>query len=483
MNSKNELKNQTGLSSTTDDRPPGDREQLICAVVVSYFPTDDLVEVVRALQNQVSKILIVDNGSGAAANNVFSKLASSNVIVIRSPENLGIAAALNVGLQWARENKFNWLLTLDQDSVCEPDMVNCLYTFYRAQAENERCRIGILAPMHFDRDSGYIESRLRKDSVQLYEECNYVMTSGNLIPLALFADIGPYDEGFFIDYVDHDICLRAKKKGYRVLQINRARLGHRVGQMRQHTVAKRFSFFSYNYRPERHYYRYRNRVLLYKRHFGTWIKQDQGFALRELVKLYVVETDRWNKIKAMIAGTLDGIRGRTGRIDGVTFVSRLGLSSNWDRSVRGQVAATDEALAEPRQIVIDAFNGPMINGRPHSLFDVIVDPDRVFSLLYAEMAPNEKLVLDLPGKCHRLISVAQTNESNSMNAKVYSKDDLLRDLGRAGFVVNTEGAFRQSKLSIAAHRLASFFGIRKSEHIICSKPMNRAAAKSEGGMT
>jgi len=39
-----------------------------------------------------------------------------------------------------------------------------------------------------------------------------VITSGSLLPLATYADIGPFREEFFIDFVDTDYCFRARKE-------------------------------------------------------------------------------------------------------------------------------------------------------------------------------------------------------------------------------------------------------------------------------
>lgn len=91
----------------------------IYAGIVSYNP--DLLrlkENISSIQQQVP-VIVFDNGS----RNIIAiqKLISdfSEVQLIRSKKNIGIAAALNQLMQWGYENKFDWMLSLDQDSVCE----------------------------------------------------------------------------------------------------------------------------------------------------------------------------------------------------------------------------------------------------------------------------------------------------------------------------------------------------------------------------
>jgi GT2 family glycosyltransferase len=45
------------------------------------------------------------------------------------------------------------------------------------------------------------------------------MSSGNLLNLAAFKQVGAYNESFFIDYVDHEYCLRLKKKRFSILTL------------------------------------------------------------------------------------------------------------------------------------------------------------------------------------------------------------------------------------------------------------------------
>ena len=60
-----------------------------------------------------------------------------------------------------------------------------------------------------------------------------VITSGTLTSLKAFANLGPFRADFFIDFVDSEYCLRARKAGYRILVSPHARIRHRVGSKRR----------------------------------------------------------------------------------------------------------------------------------------------------------------------------------------------------------------------------------------------------------
>jgi rhamnosyltransferase len=145
--------------------------------------------------------------------------------------NLGIAAALNRGITFALENNFDWVLTLDQDSSLSE---NYIKNMWMALAHAKTEKIGILAPVHFDRKTGYMSRNYAKIKGLIVEK-DIVMTSGNLIPTSIFREVGTYDESLFIEYVDHEFCLRIKKKyGYKVVIVPNALLGHSLGDIRQH---------------------------------------------------------------------------------------------------------------------------------------------------------------------------------------------------------------------------------------------------------
>lgn len=98
--------------------------QRLYAGIVSYNPDiERLRENICAINNQVSEVIVFDNGSDnfEAVEEII--LEFKNVRLIKSDKNIGIAAALNRMMQWGFDLSYKWMLSLDQDSVCSDDYV------------------------------------------------------------------------------------------------------------------------------------------------------------------------------------------------------------------------------------------------------------------------------------------------------------------------------------------------------------------------
>ena len=106
---------------------------MIACVVVTYNPDNSLIEGINLLSDQVDKILIVDNGSKDSGIKLIKEIKKCNedkIEVVFNEDNLGIAAALNIGAKYAIEHKYQWLLTMDQDSRPAKDMVEKMIKTY-----------------------------------------------------------------------------------------------------------------------------------------------------------------------------------------------------------------------------------------------------------------------------------------------------------------------------------------------------------------
>src|SRR5689334_17381839 len=98
----------------------------VFAIVVTYRPDAQVAECVRALEPQVERILIVDNGSGPEHLQALQALCGDKVRLLALGRNLGVGAGHNAGIAAAREAGATHVLLLDQDSVPAPDMARAL---------------------------------------------------------------------------------------------------------------------------------------------------------------------------------------------------------------------------------------------------------------------------------------------------------------------------------------------------------------------
>jgi rhamnosyltransferase len=290
------------------------QESSILAVVVTYHPDNSFPERFERLARQVDSVLIVDNHSDASAVSMLQELASRpNVRLVLNPENLGIAAALNIGAKSAIAHGYEWVATFDQDSSILGNYFDDLLQVY----ENcqQRNNIAILSPVYCEQALGN-GSRATEDIGVRFVEVDKAMTSGSLIKTDCFRSVGLFDESFFIDYVDHEFALRLMKAGYRIIRSNTCILLHRLGRTTPHRILGRH-FYSSGHDSTRRYYIARNRILVYKR-YGMfrplWIVKDLASFIKEIAKIALVEENTVAKLSATVRGLYHGILGRTGRL-------------------------------------------------------------------------------------------------------------------------------------------------------------------------
>jgi rhamnosyltransferase len=224
----------------------------VLAVVVSHNGLEQTTRGVEALRGQVGHIHIVDNGSAAESLGVLEQLEREpDVTVERLGENRGVGYALNRGVQRARQMGCTWLLTMDQDSVVDGSLIEV----FRAAAEQDPARV-CLAPR-------ITTSSRRKEAAG--GVISYAITSGNLVKLSLFDQIGGYDEGFFVDGIDFDFCLRLRRAGYAVHRVPAAGMQHQLGDPVDLPIA--VGKYYARHGSIRRYYMYRNFLYLAERYF------------------------------------------------------------------------------------------------------------------------------------------------------------------------------------------------------------------------
>ena len=93
---------------------------MTAAGIVLYNPdTERLKENIEAILPQVDQIIVVDNGSSNVDEICELLNKYEQIKFIWNEENYGIAKALNQLLYFAYKNDVEWILTIDQDSVCK----------------------------------------------------------------------------------------------------------------------------------------------------------------------------------------------------------------------------------------------------------------------------------------------------------------------------------------------------------------------------
>ena len=297
----------------------------VAALVVTFFPDDALPDRLESLLAQVERLVIVDNGSDAASLRWTQRYSErAGLTILRNATNLGIAAALNQAMVLLAGEGYEWVFMSDQDSIVVDGCIAALIATVAADANPagvalvgaNRQDAGVGATMHrwlrprkgppfFERVTC---DRIGPDGVTL------VITSGTLASVAAFKHLRPFSAAFFIDFVDFEYCLRARKSGYRILVSCQARILHSVGSKTQVCMAG-ITLSPTHHGPLRKYYLFRNAVLVIRSYGGTfphWLIYQLSALLEIVLGILILEDRKSLKLRACIIGLWDGIRGRTG---------------------------------------------------------------------------------------------------------------------------------------------------------------------------
>lgn len=299
-----------------------ERISKIAAVVVTYHPEiERLFELLAAIIPQVSFSVIVDNGSGAHALDSIRSRCGGSVVQIPLEENLGIAAAQNIGIVQAKKMGADYILLSDQDSLPHHSMVSALL----AAAENIQATGKSLAcvgprylddrqqnPPPFIRVSGLKLERCSCPTEDSVVPVDYLIASGCLIPVTVLDQVGGMREDLFIDYVDIEWGLRARRYGFQSYGVCAAKMSHSLGDQPVRFLGKNLPLHS----PLRHYYHFRNAVLLYKEQWvpRSWKLVDGWRLLLKYGFYSAFAKPRREHWYMMTLGVWHGLLAKTGKL-------------------------------------------------------------------------------------------------------------------------------------------------------------------------
>ncbi len=140
-------------------------------------------------------------------------------------------------------------------------------------------------------------------------ECRTVITSGSLMCLSVWRELGEFRGDYFIDGVDHEICLRARANDLLIARHGQVLMQHQIGEASQGV-----SFLPYVQPAVRMYYSTRNGV----RNIIEFASSEPLWATRKVVAIAweglvaVLSAPIGQRKSGRLGGLVDGVRGSMG---------------------------------------------------------------------------------------------------------------------------------------------------------------------------
>ena len=291
------------------------REKQIAAGVVLFNPDKRTKECLSRLKEQVEKIYIFDNSTKPIAISL-----PDGITYLSERENKGIAYALNRIMERAKADGYEWVLTIDQDSIL-PDGMVADFSRYLGSLE-----IGIICPQVVDKRRAYMEIQ-QDDSTEYIDLC---ITSASCTSIKAWEQIGRFDEWLFIDLVDNEFCKRLVESGYKILRLNKWVLDQEFGKIEPKSekvqkfwvnvskLLRNQNFAKFGYRkhvsPLRVYYTCRNIIYVNKKmkNYGKTAYENYnckgyaGFVVSFILPSIMRADKKIEVIKAAWRGTRNG---------------------------------------------------------------------------------------------------------------------------------------------------------------------------------
>lgn len=230
--------------------------QPVSAVIVNYNAGALLIDCVRAALAQAGQVIVVDNDSSDSSMDFLAgQFAAEPRLVMHSTgQNLGFAAGCNLGLGFATQP--NWLF-LNPDCILDAGSLRRMIEVLDSDtsvgmvggllanldgSEQGGGRRAIPTPWRsFVRAFGlyrfqdrwpklFFDFHLHKQPLpDRLIEVEAISGACMLVRREAVADVGLWDEAYFLHCEDLDWCMRFRQKGWKILFVPSARVTHALG--------------------------------------------------------------------------------------------------------------------------------------------------------------------------------------------------------------------------------------------------------------
>lgn len=282
----------------------------ICAIVVTYEPGTDLLSNINTYIDHVDEVIVIDNSEQQDSAMLEQQLARTNISVLPNHQNLGIAAALNIGARLAIEKGYKWMLTMDQDSAFEENTITKYMSCFHQMKSNQ---IGMLG-LEFN------PNKLERSNTTNCLACNVdcLITSGSIVNLLHWKALNGFNENLFIDGVDDEYCMRLIRNQLQVRMMVNLQLNHQLGNdvlVRNWHIGPLVKRNIHS--PVRLYYMVRNYLYLirhFKKDFPEKTREYQKVLINKIKNNLLYHPQRASLLRHIFKGWKDYKSHRMGKI-------------------------------------------------------------------------------------------------------------------------------------------------------------------------
>lgn len=235
-------------------------------IIVNYRSEkylDKCLSSIYGVWGQDLEIIIVNNDTNESLQNVGNKFPS--VKIIQQKENVGFGRAQNAGSQIAQGK---YLLFLNPDTIILNDATDILNKFEQddtvgiigakmvdSAGKNQVWSVGYEATLWniVKNKLGFLKGRNIWEATQM-QEVEWTSGGSMFIHKEVFAEVGGFDEKFFLYFEDMDLCKRVRALGKKVLYFPNIQIEHvEGGSVENKNKQKKDYYASQDYYFSKHF--------------------------------------------------------------------------------------------------------------------------------------------------------------------------------------------------------------------------------------
>ena len=267
------------------------------------------------------KIILVDN-EYSEKSLIDLRNKHKELIVFKEKNNLGFAGGNNIGIRYALENDYDYIMLLNNDTEVKENFI--LPLVERIEKDHS---LGAVQPLilNFSNKSiiwnaggklnkflGLTSTRLNNNklnsSIVFNDFTDWISGCCILIKSEILTKVGLLDEKFFTYYEDVDWSLRMKSLGYDLGFVKESIIYHHGSSSSKNKKTKEGVISS-----KIHYFNIRNHILLLKKHKNLF--NFFGIVFFQIIKttsyiFYFLIKFRFNKLTMVLKGLKHGLNNK-----------------------------------------------------------------------------------------------------------------------------------------------------------------------------
>jgi len=275
--------------------------ELITVVLIAHKSKKIVLNFINNLSKDI-KILVIDNSNDLELKNEIKKKKN---VKIEFMDNNGYASAINYARTYI-DTKYFFIFSPDVKNVDDK-----FIDIFIEKGKNIKS-FAVLGPRFLDvTEKSHKQSNINKE----IDEIESISGAAMFFETTVFDEVGGFDENFFLYFEETDYCKRAKKKGYKIYQINKTKVLHPKGEGSGVVMTKNLDevenlqkLYTWHFMWSKFYYYRKHYTLVMTLFYFTPII----LRIRFRIIFHILKRDKKNidKYKARWSGLINSINGK-----------------------------------------------------------------------------------------------------------------------------------------------------------------------------